>query len=477
MSWRRGITFGDMAVGLLCVAFAVRAALMPAVSDTFWHLRAGADIWRTGQVSLRRQLFVHGGGPAVARPRMVVASIRRLRATAWGGCLSPPLAGARCSCLRCGVVHRLMVGPPAARFVLLADRAVDVVDRVWVLRPHIVTLLAVPVLALLLVRERFWPIPLLFLAWANAHGGVVAGRVWCSAAATGGRLAALARASARPRTGVACWRWRWCCRCPGWRAMRRRSVRASLHFIWESTVAHPRRRHRRMATRPARPRRSRALFWAAALAFLVLAIRRRRAFIAATATLASWADWVARRPAHSRCCRWRSRSVRNIAPFLLFADHRPRAACWAPLRRLPTRVAAAAARPTSADHPRAQPGACSPVFAGRALALVALAYRGEAKRLGWHARSATGARGDPQLRRPALQPLQRGRLPHLVRARAARVRRQPPGSLSAAVPARFPRGRARADAVPRRCSSAGGSAACSSPTTRRPSRRCAATAG
>ena len=45
-------SFGDMAVGLLYVAFAVRAALMSAVSDTFWHLRAGADIWRTGRVPL-----------------------------------------------------------------------------------------------------------------------------------------------------------------------------------------------------------------------------------------------------------------------------------------------------------------------------------------------------------------------------------------------------------------------------------------
>ena len=39
-----------MAVGCLFVAFALCAALMPAQNDTFWHLRAGADIWRTGEV-------------------------------------------------------------------------------------------------------------------------------------------------------------------------------------------------------------------------------------------------------------------------------------------------------------------------------------------------------------------------------------------------------------------------------------------
>ena len=30
--------------------FAFRAALIPAQNDSFWHLRAGADIWRTGHV-------------------------------------------------------------------------------------------------------------------------------------------------------------------------------------------------------------------------------------------------------------------------------------------------------------------------------------------------------------------------------------------------------------------------------------------
>src|SRR5436305_11241604 len=47
---RPGIRFGTMAVGMLFVALALRAAMMPAQNDTFWHLRAGADIWRTGQV-------------------------------------------------------------------------------------------------------------------------------------------------------------------------------------------------------------------------------------------------------------------------------------------------------------------------------------------------------------------------------------------------------------------------------------------
>ena len=48
---------------------------------------------------------------------------------------------------------------------------------VWAVRPHLMTLLAVPLLVSLLVRERHWPIPLLFVVWANAHGGVALGGV------------------------------------------------------------------------------------------------------------------------------------------------------------------------------------------------------------------------------------------------------------------------------------------------------------
>src|SRR6185503_10309788 len=43
----RGISFGALGVGMLFVAFAAVALVMPAQNDTFWHLRAGQDIWRT----------------------------------------------------------------------------------------------------------------------------------------------------------------------------------------------------------------------------------------------------------------------------------------------------------------------------------------------------------------------------------------------------------------------------------------------
>ncbi len=44
------MSFQAMALGLVFVVIGFRALISPAQNDTFWHLRAGADIWRTGHV-------------------------------------------------------------------------------------------------------------------------------------------------------------------------------------------------------------------------------------------------------------------------------------------------------------------------------------------------------------------------------------------------------------------------------------------
>ncbi len=77
---------------------------------------------------------------------------------------------------------RLMVGPPATRAVVMT-MGLALGSAGWVLRPHVLSLLLLAVLIWLLVRERFRIIPLLFVLWANAHGGVVLGGLALAAAA------------------------------------------------------------------------------------------------------------------------------------------------------------------------------------------------------------------------------------------------------------------------------------------------------
>src|SRR3954465_579840 len=45
-----GISFNRMIVGLLFGSIFLTACLMPAQSDTYWHLRAGQEIWSAHHV-------------------------------------------------------------------------------------------------------------------------------------------------------------------------------------------------------------------------------------------------------------------------------------------------------------------------------------------------------------------------------------------------------------------------------------------
>ena len=58
-----GLTFDRLSGALLFVALGTAACFMPAQSDTWWHLRTGEEIWRTGSVQLRDSFShtVNGG--------------------------------------------------------------------------------------------------------------------------------------------------------------------------------------------------------------------------------------------------------------------------------------------------------------------------------------------------------------------------------------------------------------------------------
>ena len=243
-----------------------------------------------------------------------------------------------------------------------------------------------------------------------------------------------------------------------------------LHFLFDS-MARIGAGGSPNGSRPARPTPFGVVFWIIALAFLVLVVKRRRA-LRGDGHASSWADWVTVAGALT-LLPLAFAAMRNVAPFLLLAV--PAAS-----RLLGPHVACGSRRAACRRDGRPAPSTRSSTSAahrrrGRRAGAGRLRLSAQAARLAAHRHPR--ARGDPQLRRPALQPLRRRRLPDLGGAREARVRRQPPGSVSAAPHSgeRSPSSAARRRIG--RCSSAGVSAACSSPTARRPSRRCAATAG
>jgi len=187
----RGLSFSQLTLGLLFGALAACACLMPAHSDTYWQLRAGQEIWRTHHVPL----VDHYSYTAAGRPwpnhewlwQALSYALYRL-----GGMRLYVLGGASVAMGALVLVYRLMVGPIATRFWLMALGS-PLTFAIWVLRPQIATLFLLVFLVWLLALELFWPLPFVFLLWANLHGGVAFGGLLLAA------VTALALVRARSR--------------------------------------------------------------------------------------------------------------------------------------------------------------------------------------------------------------------------------------------------------------------------------------
>ena len=313
---RRGISFGSMAVAMLFVAFALRAALMPAQNDTFWHLRAGADIWATGQIP-RVDRYSHTFAGAAWPDHEWLAQAGMFLAYRLGGMAGLEIGATALVIAASLLMWRLTVGPPATRAIVTLV-GLGLSSWFWALRPQMLTLFLLAVLLTMLVRERYRLIPLLFLAWANAHGGVVLGglvlgaawaaavlRLWRARAAPGGATVADRRrvrtlSVVVPLAGLAC------AASPlGFGIYR---------FVIESTA-------RSIAVRitewfPPLPTDGfGVLFWLATLGLVAAIVRRRRAFVDGQA---SWAEWVTV-VAACALLPLAVRSLRNTSPFTLFA--------------------------------------------------------------------------------------------------------------------------------------------------------------
>ena len=372
----RGLSFDRLAIGLLFVAVALLALLTPAQPDTFWHLRAGADIWRTGQVP-RVDLYSHTAYGQPWPDHEWLSQLLMYAAYRLGGMPGLEIGAALLILGAAAVVYRSMVGPRLTRFVLLAAGLL-IVSSAWTLRPQLLTLFLLAVLVKLVAEERFVYLPPYFLVWANAHGGVALGGV----VLTGCAAAAL-------------FRWRYT-RASG---DRRRAWRLGIALVLSglAVAATPLGPHiyRFVVTSAARSYAVRiaewfvlrpdslygVAFWGAILAFALLLLTRGRVLAAG-----AWADWAVVAGALA-LLPLGIRSARNVAPFvtlmipaasrLLGPSFRFR------LRRHPG--------PDSEDHPTFNLTLLGLIGAG-ALLVVALLWRAPPERLYWRPLGAEALR-------------------------------------------------------------------------------------
>jgi hypothetical protein len=371
--WRRGISFDAMVIGLLVVVFGATAAVMPAQNDTFWHLRAGSDIWHNAQIP-RTDNYSHTFAGTPWPDHEWLSQAIMYAAYHLGGMRALTLLWALLAWGSLAVIYNLMVGPRMTRAVPFA-LGLMIGCCIWAVRPHMLSLFLMVVLARLIVQSdehprRLWIIPPLFVAWANAHGGVVLGGLVLSGA-----------------WGAAALRWRLRRQPEDLRRLRTLSVIVPLaglataatplgfgiyRFVIESTA-------RSYAARitewfpPWPTDLLGVLFWIGALGFVAALIGRRRALAGA-----DWPTW-ALLGATLVLMPLAFRSTRNVGPFSVLAIPAISRVLGAEFRfRLRRRP-----RPESPDHPLINLSLVGGLgFV--ALLLIATAWILPAKMLGWN---------------------------------------------------------------------------------------------
>jgi hypothetical protein len=192
------MTFEDLSVALLFVAIAAAACVMPAQNDTWWHLRAGQEIWRTHGVPLL-DTFSHTAYGAYWPDHEWLSQALFFALYRVGGLTLLTAVLATVVTLTWILVWRLTPGSHWAR-VLLVSLAVIPSSIAWSIRPQVFTLLFIVLTLVLLSHKREWWLPVLFLIWANLHGAVLLGLVTLAAVTVGAVLTD--RRAARALLGV-----------------------------------------------------------------------------------------------------------------------------------------------------------------------------------------------------------------------------------------------------------------------------------
>jgi hypothetical protein len=167
------LTFERLGTALLFLGIAVAACFSPAQNDTWWHLRAGQDIWALRAIDLHDR-YSHTVNGTYWPNHEWLSQVVFYAAYHLGGL---PLLTFLAAAFVVGawwLVWRLTPGGTIAR-LLLFGLAIVPSSIAWSLRPQVVTLFLMAATLWLLSRDRLAVLPAVFLVWANLHGGVMLG--------------------------------------------------------------------------------------------------------------------------------------------------------------------------------------------------------------------------------------------------------------------------------------------------------------
>jgi hypothetical protein len=177
-------------LALAVVLFAIHRALTPMrETDLFFHLKIGQLILADHAIPFRNLFsftYPNAPDPDLAWGFQVLAAL----AFRVGGfpaiVLLKTLLFAAAMALTLWLCRRVGAGPLAS--AAAAALAICAADQRLVERPHLVTFVGIPLVAILYERRAWRFIPLVVLGWANFHAGVFLAIVFLVASAIGERL-------------------------------------------------------------------------------------------------------------------------------------------------------------------------------------------------------------------------------------------------------------------------------------------------
>jgi hypothetical protein len=184
-------TFDRLLTALLFLIVVLACALTPMQADTWWQLRAGRDMWATGRVMLS-DVYSHTSYGAFWLNHEWLAEVIYYGAYRLGGLPGVTLFAAALIVGGWSITWRLTRGPVRSAFLWTLAALVPS-SMWWEPRPHAFSLLFIPATVLLVAHRRTAWLPIVFVIWANCHGGVLLGFVLLATALA-------ARAVAEPRT-------------------------------------------------------------------------------------------------------------------------------------------------------------------------------------------------------------------------------------------------------------------------------------
>jgi hypothetical protein len=178
----RFCTYDTLLTTVVFLAIVAACGLSPMQTDTWWQLRAGRDMWASKRVLLS-DVYSHTAYGAFWPNHEWLSEVIFYVLYVTGGLGLLTLFSAALIAAGWAFTWKMTRAPVEDRCFWIGLALIPAAGW-WEPRPHAFSLLFIPLMFYLLVREKLLWLPIVFVIWANVHGGVLLGWVLLGAGLT-----------------------------------------------------------------------------------------------------------------------------------------------------------------------------------------------------------------------------------------------------------------------------------------------------